>query len=87
MFEKTLEICLSQTHASGNREAQTKRSFISSNVDFKYKDNSGQGMKGDHEEGTQKQKKGKVHFIALMASVTSISASTSEECSEEQSQV
>ena len=52
----SLEICLSDTHASGNREAQTNRSFISSNIDSRCKGDNGKGMKVGHQEGTQKTK-------------------------------
>ena len=62
MVQKTLEICLSETHASGNREAQTKD--LSSEVMLipDEKATMEKGMKGGHREGTQKQKVWKVHF-------------------------
>ena len=55
MVQKTLEICFSETHASGNREEQTKRC----NGD------NGKGIKGSHKEGTQKQEIRKVHFVCI----------------------
>ena len=66
MVQKIQEICLSETHASGNREAQIKKSFIPSNVDSRCKGDKGKRKKGGHKEGTQKQKVRKVHFVALM---------------------
>ena len=41
----------------GKPRACAKRSFTPSNVDSRCKGNSGQGMKGGHEEGTQNNNK------------------------------
>ena len=56
MVQKILEICLSETHASGNREAQTK-------------DLSTQAMLipgANSKKAHENKRKGKVHFVALM---------------------
>ena len=48
MVQKILEICLSETHASGNRESQTE-DLNPSNVDSRCKGDYGmKGMKGGH---------------------------------------
>ena len=64
MVQKTLEICLSETHASGR--STDKRSFNPSNDDSRCEGDNGKGMNGGHKEGRQKQKVRKVHFAALM---------------------
>ena len=48
MFQKTLEMCLSETHASGNREAQTSDLSFQAILISKCKGDSGKGMKGGH---------------------------------------
>ena len=40
----------------GKPRSVNKRSFIPSNVDFRCKDDNGKGIKGGHQEGTQKTK-------------------------------
>ena len=50
----------------GKPRSINKRSFISSNIDSRCKGDNGKGMKGGHEEGTQKQKVRQVHFVALV---------------------
>ena len=40
----------------GKPRSKNKRSFFSSNIDSRCKGDNGKGMKGGHEEGTQKQK-------------------------------
>ena len=55
VVQKTLEIFLSETHASGNRE----------DVDSTCKGSSGQGMKGGQKKAYKTTRR-KVHFAALM---------------------
>ena len=43
MVQKTLEICLSETHASGSREAHTKF-FISRKIDSRCNGDNAQGF-------------------------------------------
>ena len=50
----------------GKPRSMNKRSFISSNVDSRWKGDNGKGLKGGHKEGTQKQKVRKLHCAALM---------------------
>ena len=50
----------------GKPISMNKRSFTPSNFDSRCNGDNGKGMKGRHEEGTQKQKVRKVHFAALM---------------------
>ena len=56
MVQKTLEICLSETHASGNRQAQTKDLSFQTMLIPDEKGDNEKGMKGGHKEGTQKTK-------------------------------
>ena len=53
MVQKTLEICLSETHASGNREAQTKDLSTQEMLIPDANDDNGKGMKGGHKKGTK----------------------------------
>ena len=50
----------------GRPRSMNKRSFNPSNVDSRCIGDNGKGMEGGREEGTQKQKIRKVHFVALM---------------------
>ena len=53
MVQKSLEVCLSETHASGSTN---ERSFTPSNIDSRCEGDNGKGMKGGDKEGTAKQK-------------------------------
>ena len=78
MVQKTLEICLSETHASGNREVRTKDPSPEAMLIPDAKDDDGKGMKGGQKEGTQKQKVRKLYPKVQVHP---------GECSKEQSQV
>ena len=66
MVQKTLEICFSETHASGNRDVWIKVLSTQAMLIPDAKGDNGKGMKGGHKEGTQRHKVRKVHFVALM---------------------
>ena len=51
---KTWEICLSETHVSRNREVQAKDLSSQTMLISDAKGDNKKGMKGDHEEDTQK---------------------------------
>ena len=62
MVQKTLEICVSETHASGNREVWIKDLSHPSNVYSRCKGKSEKGIKG-HKEGSQKGKQRPLCYI------------------------
>ena len=64
--EDSGSLSLSETHASGNREAQSTNLPFQANVDSRCKGENGKGMKEGHKEGTLKQNIRKVHFFALV---------------------
>ena len=66
MVQKTLEICLSETHASGNREAQTADLSFQAMLIPDEKATLEEEWKEVIKEVIQKQKVRKVHFVALM---------------------
>ena len=87
MVQMTLEICLSETHASGKPRCTNKRSFISSNVDSRCKGDNGKGMRRGHKEGAhKKQKVRKVPLCCIDRHPPHLKVQEhTRECSQEQS--
>ena len=85
MVQKTLEICVSETHASGNREVWIKDLSHPSNVYSRCKGKSEKGIKG-HKEGSQKRQATST-LLHWWTSATSKKTSTSWRMLQEQSQV